>query len=151
MSRLISLPLKLMRRAAKKADEPLFDKSKSNARNVVDEAAEESDDEYAGLGGVSDDEGNDEENEDDRGMIAHDTQVGKGDEAKLAGLFADRERKDVEAAVSKLLKDITTGALRRKRGANDDLDLSDERRRRSQETRSEAQRVCEDAPRAAER
>ena len=116
----------VMRRAAKKVDEPLFDKSKSNARNVVDEAAEESDDEYAGLGGASDDEANDEENEDDREMIDHDTQVGKGDEAKLAGLFADRERKNDEAAVSKLLKDITTGALRRKRGANDELDLSDE-------------------------
>lgn len=116
----------VMRRAAKKADESAFDKSKSNARNVVDEAAEESDDEYAGLGGASDDDANDEENEDDREMIDHDTQVGKGDEAKLAGLFADRERKNDEAAVSKLLKDITTGALRRKRGANDDLDLSDE-------------------------
>ncbi len=116
----------IMRSAAKKADEPVFDKSKSNARNVVDEAAEESDDEYAGLGGASDDDLNDQENEDDREMIDHDTQVGKGDEAKLAGLFADRERKNDEAAVSKLLKDITTGALRRNRGANDDLDLSDE-------------------------
>ena len=116
----------VMRRAAKMADQPAFDKAKSNARGVVDEAAEESDDEYAGLGGASDDDLNDEENEDDREMIDHDTQVGKGDEAKLAGLFADRERKNDEAAVSKLLKDITTGALRRKRGANDDLDLSDE-------------------------
>ena len=39
---------------------------------------------------------------------------------------SDKERKQDEAAVSKLLKDITTGALRRKRGAADDLDLSDE-------------------------
>ena len=116
----------VMRRAAKKAEQPAFDKSKSNARNIVDEAAEESDDEYAGLGGASDDDANDEENEDDREMIDHDTQVGKGDEAKLASLYADRERKNDEAAVSKLLKDITTGALRRKRGANDELDLSDE-------------------------
>jgi mediator of replication checkpoint protein 1 len=40
--------------------------------------------------------------------------------------LSDRERAQDEAAVSKLLKDITTGALRRKRGAGDDLDLSDE-------------------------
>ena len=115
----------VMRKAAKK-DDPTFDKTKSHAREIVDEAAEESDDEYAGLGGASDDDGNDMENDDDRALIDHDTQVGRGDEARLAGLFADRERKDDEAAVSKLMKDITTGGLRRKRGANDDLDLSDE-------------------------
>ena len=39
---------------------------------------------------------------------------------------SDKERKQDEAAVSKLLKDITTGGLRRKRGAADDLDVSDE-------------------------
>jgi mediator of replication checkpoint protein 1 len=41
-------------------------------------------------------------------------------------LYRDKERKQDEAAVSKLLKDITTGALRRKRGVGDELDLSDE-------------------------
>src|SRR2546429_5973675 len=41
-------------------------------------------------------------------------------------LYRDKERKQDEATVSKLLKDITTGALRRKRGIGDDLDLSDE-------------------------
>lgn len=39
---------------------------------------------------------------------------------------SDKERKQDEAAVSKLLNDITTGGLRRKRGAADDLDVSDE-------------------------
>jgi mediator of replication checkpoint protein 1 len=116
----------VMDRASKhKVTVPEFDKAKSNAKDVVDEAAEESEDEYAGLGGASDDDVG-EENDDDREMIDHDTQVGKGDEAKLAGLHADRERQQDEAAVSKLLKDITTGALRRKRGVGDDLDLSDE-------------------------
>lgn len=115
-----------MRRAAKSVDKVSFDKSKSNARNVVDEAAEESDDEYAGLGGASDDDGNDIENDDDRRMIDHDTQVGRGDEAALAGFFADRERKSDEAAVTKLYQDITTGKLRRRGVANDDIDLSDE-------------------------
>jgi mediator of replication checkpoint protein 1 len=118
--------LDVMNRASRrKVAVPEFDKSKSNAKDVVDEAAEESEDEYAGLGGASDDDV-DEEDDDDREMIDHDTQVGKGDEAKLAGLYADRERQQDEAAVSKLLKDITTGALRRKRGVGDDLDLSDE-------------------------
>ncbi|KIW11388.1 hypothetical protein PV08_10688 [Exophiala spinifera] len=115
----------VMHRAAKKKESEIFDKTKSKAREIIDEAAEESEDEYAGLGGASDDDVNEEENEDDRAMIDEDTQVGVGDEAKLAKLFADREREQDEAAVSKLMKDITTGALRRKRG-NDDLDLSDE-------------------------
>lgn len=39
---------------------------------------------------------------------------------------SDKERTNDQAAVSKLLKDITSGALRRKRGPGDDLDLSDE-------------------------
>ncbi|KIW28259.1 uncharacterized protein PV07_07938 [Cladophialophora immunda] len=115
----------IMQRAAKQRSREVFDKAKSRAREAVDEAAEESEDEYAGLGGASDDEVNEEENEDDRRMIDEDTEVGVGEAAKLAKLFADRERQQDEAAVSKLMKDITTGALRRKRG-NDDLDLSDE-------------------------
>ncbi|KEF62145.1 uncharacterized protein A1O9_00117 [Exophiala aquamarina CBS 119918] len=115
----------LMRQAAKRKPVEAFDKAKSHAKNVVDEAAEESEDEYAGLGGASDEDVNEEENDHDREMIDEDTQVGIGDEAKLARLYADREREQDEAAVSKLMKDITTGALRRKRN-HDDLDISDE-------------------------
>lgn len=114
----------LMRRAAKGKVVESFDKAKSHAKNIVDEAAEESEDEYAGLGGASDEDVNDEENEHDREMIDEDTQLGIGDESKFAKLFADRDRQEDEAAVSKLMKDITTGGLRRKRG--NDLDLSDE-------------------------
>jgi mediator of replication checkpoint protein 1 len=73
--------------AASKEAAPIFDKTKSHAKDIVDEAAEESEDEYAGLGGASDDEVG-EEDEDDRKMIDHDEKVGQGDEAKLAGLFA---------------------------------------------------------------
>ncbi|KIW43006.1 uncharacterized protein PV06_04159 [Exophiala oligosperma] len=133
----------LMHRAAKKKGHQNFDKNKSKAREIIDEAAEESEDEYAGLGGASDEDANEEENEDDRAMIDEDTQVGVGDEAKLAKLFADRERQQDEAAVSKLMKDITTGALRRKRG-NDDLDLSDEEdavNRRREAKRRESARM----------
>lgn len=73
--------------AAREEAAPVFDKTKSYAKDIVDEAAEESEDEYAGLGGASDDEVG-EEDEDDRKMIDHDEKVGQGDEAKLAGLFA---------------------------------------------------------------
>ncbi|KAF7506119.1 hypothetical protein GJ744_012270 [Endocarpon pusillum] len=116
----------VMQRAAKTNDqEDAFDRSKSYAKEIVDEAAEESEDEYAGLGGASDDEEG-EEDEADRHIIDNDENLGQGDESKLAGFYADKERKQDEAAVSKLLKDITTGGLRRKRGAADDLDVSDE-------------------------
>ena len=77
----------MRRAAARKETALLFDKSKSHARDVVDEAAEESEDEYAGLGGASDDEVG-EEDDDDKKMIDHDEKVGQGDEAELAGLFA---------------------------------------------------------------
>ena len=116
----------VMRKTAKlRHADPDFDKAKSAAKGVIDEAAEESEDEYAGLGGASDDDEG-EVDEEDHKMIDETTQIGTGDAEQFAGIFADRERKQDEAAVSKLLKDITTGALRRKRGVGDDLDLSDE-------------------------
>lgn len=78
----------VMRRAAKSVNEQGgFDKSKSHAKEVVDEAAEESDDEYAGLGGVSDDDEG-EEDEADRQIIDQDETLGQGDESKLAGFYA---------------------------------------------------------------
>lgn len=110
--------------AVKKLD--VFDKKRSDAKQAFDEAAEESDDEYAGLGGASDEDSDDEANEQDKAMVDDDTQIDAGDESRLAQLHADRERASDEAAVSKLLKDITTGGLRRKRGAGDEFDLSDE-------------------------
>lgn len=78
----------VMQRAATKVDQKShFDKSKSHAKEVVDEAAEESEDEYAGLGGASDDEEG-EENEADQRIIDHDETLGQGDESKLAGFYA---------------------------------------------------------------
>lgn len=63
-----------------------FDKHRSEAKDIVDEVAEESDDEYAGLGGRSDDsEG--EEDEEDRKMINDDDNA-IVDEAELAALNA---------------------------------------------------------------
>lgn len=77
----------VMKRAARRAQQVLFDKPRSNAKEAIDEVAEESEDEYAGLGGASDDEGG-EENDDDREMIDLDEKVGQGDEGKLAGFYA---------------------------------------------------------------
>ncbi|KUJ15805.1 uncharacterized protein LY89DRAFT_647814 [Mollisia scopiformis] len=113
----------VMRKASKKkvvVDE--FDKKQSKAKEMVHDQAEESEDEYAGLGGASDDESGGEEDAFVKEMI--DDAAGKdADESKLAAFYADRERANDEKQVEKLFKDITNGMLRRKRGA--DLDLSD--------------------------
>ncbi|KAL3468480.1 MRC1-like domain-containing protein [Aspergillus heterothallicus] len=116
----------MMRKAAKKTKKPVddFDRKKSKARDVVEEAAEESDDEYAGLGGASDDDADDEENACDREMI-NDNSGERVDAKQLAALNALHQRNADEKDVAKLLKDITTGALRRRRGNDDEFDLDD--------------------------
>ncbi|OKL62113.1 hypothetical protein UA08_02361 [Talaromyces atroroseus] len=100
-----------------------FDKMNSKAKEHVDEAAEESEDEYAGLGGASDDE-NGNEDEFDREMINDDSNE-VVDEKELAALNANHQRAVDEKEVSRIMKDITTGALRRRRGADNDFDLDD--------------------------
>ena len=63
-----------------------FDKKKSKAKEMVEEQAQESEDEYAGLGGASDDESVGEEDEDLKKMIEEgDVEV---DERKLAAFYA---------------------------------------------------------------
>ncbi|GAD98814.1 hypothetical protein NFIA_034280 [Paecilomyces variotii No. 5] len=118
----------IMRKAAKEKKEKkeavLFDKNNSKAKEIVDEAAEESEDEYAGLGGASDDEDAGDEDEYDREMI-NDNSGEVVDEKELAALNANHQRAMDEKEVSKLLKDITTGALRRRRAADDEFDLDD--------------------------
>ncbi|MCJ1311903.1 hypothetical protein MMC25_005576 [Agyrium rufum] len=99
-----------------------FDKATSHAKEMVEDQAEESEDEYAGLGGASDD-GSDGDVDEEVNKMMDDTEL-KVDERKLAAFHAIKERASDEAAVSKLYKDITNGGLRRKRGANE-LDLSD--------------------------
>ncbi|KAH0032704.1 hypothetical protein KCU78_g2571, partial [Aureobasidium melanogenum] len=126
----------VMRQAAKKPVQPDFDKQKSNAKGMVDEQAEESEDEYRGLGGASDDEDAGSGDEDDKQMI-DETDV-KVDERQLAALYAEKSRVQDEAQTSKLYKDLMSGALRRKRGNNafeldsDEDDQLVERRRRRQ-------------------
>lgn len=63
-----------------------FDKKNSKAKGMVEEQAEESEDEYAGLGGASDDESMAEEDEEVRKMM-DDGDV-KVDERKLAAFYA---------------------------------------------------------------
>jgi mediator of replication checkpoint protein 1 len=75
-----------MQQAAKKAKAAEeFDKKKSMAREAVMEQAEESEDEYAGLGGASDDEEG-EEDEDLKDMIDHNDV--KVDERQIAAFYA---------------------------------------------------------------
>lgn len=63
-----------------------FDKNKSEAKGMVDDQALESEDEYAGLGGVSDDGNGGEENEEDKTMI--DEGEVEVDERKIAAYYA---------------------------------------------------------------
>ncbi|KAH6674279.1 MRC1-like domain-containing protein [Halenospora varia] len=117
-----------------------FDKKNSKAKEMVHEQAEESEDEYAGLGGASDDESGGEADAFVKEMI--DDEGGKDvDEGKLAAFFADRERASDEKQIKKLYNDISKGTLRRKRGADYDLSDSDDggeakqRRKRAQEAK----------------
>lgn len=115
-----------MNKAAKKPLQTFdaFDKNKSEAKGMVEEQAQESEDEYAGLGGASDDESAQEEDEEVRKMI--DEGEVNVDERKLAAFYAHKERATDEKAVEKLFKDIKNGMLRRKRGAEFDLSDSDD-------------------------
>lgn len=78
-----------MRKATKAAQAAAameaFDKKKSEAKGMVEEQAQESEDEYAGLGGASDEDSG-EEDDDIKAMMDHgEIHV---DESKLAGFYA---------------------------------------------------------------
>ncbi|PTD03083.1 hypothetical protein FCULG_00009783 [Fusarium culmorum] len=109
----------------KKRAQAEFDHKKSKAKEMVQDQAEESEDEYAGLGGA---DGEDSDNESVASLkeIIDDADGNNIDKAKLAAFYADRERAEDAKQVDKLFKDITTGMLRRKRGAGYDLDDSDD-------------------------
>lgn len=78
----------VLRKASKqKPAVPDFDKKKSHAKDMVQEQADESEDEYAGLGGASDDDSVDEEDALVQEII--DDEDGKeADERQLAALYA---------------------------------------------------------------
>ena len=78
----------VLRNGSKKSSNTVqnFDKKKSNAKEMVEEQAQESEDEYAGLGGASDDESHGEEDEEVRKMIEQgEVDV---DERQLAAFYA---------------------------------------------------------------
>ncbi len=78
----------IMRNASKiPAVATTYDKSISKAKEMVDDQAEESEDEYAGLGGASDEEGQGELDEETKKMIDDEgTEI--VDERKIAAYFA---------------------------------------------------------------
>lgn len=76
----------LKRKRNTTASEKPFDKKRSEAKGMVEDQALESEDEYAGLGGASDDESGGSEDEEVRKMIEHgDVDV---DERKIAAFYA---------------------------------------------------------------
>jgi mediator of replication checkpoint protein 1 len=79
----------VMRKASKRKETEVddFDKKKSGAKEMVQEQAEESEDEYAGLGGASDDDSEGEEDAYVKEII--DDEGGKdADERQLAAFYA---------------------------------------------------------------
>jgi len=130
----------VMKKAAKKPKAPIkpYDKKNSEAKEMVHEQAEESEDEYGGAGGHSDDDdadGNLADDEEMRDMLDDEHQ--EIDEDAMAAFFAEREKTRDEKEVNRLFRDLQNGALRKKRGANFDLDddsddeyMAQERRRR---------------------
>ena len=73
-------------RRKRKSDTGIFDKKKSEAKGMVEEQAQESEDEYAGIGGASDDESGGEEDEFVQEMI--DREEVNVNERELAAHYA---------------------------------------------------------------
>jgi mediator of replication checkpoint protein 1 len=114
--------------------------AKAEMKKMMDDQAEESEDEYAGLGG------------DDTEMIAPETAEDQAmfdeshidvDERAIAAHHAARERLAEEEATKKLYKDITTGALRRRQRDAWDFDEDEDdylARRRQMRLREETRK-----------
>lgn len=65
-----------------------FDKKKSRAKEMIDEQADESEDEYAGLGGVDGEDSDDESNASVQEMVDDETKLSEADRAKLKAFYA---------------------------------------------------------------
>ncbi|KAF7191170.1 Mediator of replication checkpoint protein 1 [Pseudocercospora fuligena] len=130
------------REMARKRREALTEAERAEAEReakaMMEDQAEESEDEYAGLGG---DDYVAPETEQDREMI--DSSHVEVDERQLAAHFAERQRAEDEAGANKLLRDLQTGALRRKQANMFDLDDDEDDlavRRRQMRQREEARK-----------
>ncbi|KAF1929917.1 uncharacterized protein M421DRAFT_418965, partial [Didymella exigua CBS 183.55] len=117
-----------------------YSKKTSAAKDVVEEQADESEDEYAGIGGASDDD-SDEEDEDLKDMI--DQSDVKVDERRIAAFYAEKSKKDDEKNINQLYKDLMSGGLRRRAGRNafDMSDSEDEAETRGRRKRAEFARM----------
>ena len=114
------------------------DEANREMKQMMDEQAEESEDEYAGIGG---DDFVAPETEQDKAMI--DSSHVEVDERALAAHYAERRRVEDEAQINQLYKDVTTGALRRKQANMFDLDEDEDEiavRRRQIKQREEARK-----------
>ncbi|KAF2001895.1 hypothetical protein P154DRAFT_544776 [Amniculicola lignicola CBS 123094] len=112
-----------------------FNKKTSWARDAIEEQAEESEDEYAGIGGASDEDSGEEDEELAKMIDQNDVHV---DERQLAQFYADKERGEDERNINQLYKDIMNGNLRKRNGGGDAFDMSDsddeaEQRRRKKQ------------------
>ncbi|KAL1801406.1 hypothetical protein ACET3X_001748 [Alternaria dauci] len=114
--------MKMQQEAKKARAVEEFNKKKSMAREAVMEQAEESEDEYAGLGGASDDEEG-EEDEDLKDMIDHNDV--KVDERQIAAFYADKTKKDDEKQLAELYKKMQRKGGLRRAGGYDGIDMSD--------------------------
>jgi len=75
-------------REKKLKEKAAFDKKKSKAREMVDEQADESEDEYAGLGGVDGEDSDDESTASVKEMVDDETKLSEADKAKLKAFYA---------------------------------------------------------------
>lgn len=114
--------------------------AKAEMKRMMDEQAEESEDEYAGLGGDDTDQVAPETAEDQAMIDSSHIDV---DERQIAAHYAERQRVAEEEATKKLYKDLTTGALRRRQGNDWNLDEDEDDlavRRRQMRQREEARK-----------
>jgi mediator of replication checkpoint protein 1 len=114
--------------------------ARAEMKRMMDDQAEESEDEYAGLGG-DDTEMIAPETAEDQAMI--DSSYIDVDEHAIAAHHAARQRVAEEEATKKLYKDITTGGLRRRQREAWDLDEDEDdyiARRRQMRLREETRK-----------
>lgn len=113
--------------AADEAAHKRRERARASNAGMLDGEAEESDDDWAGLGGASDEEATRPEDLAEIGRMVDDTKAGADRENYAANRQYDLQKDldDDAKQVEKLLDDVTNGGLRRKRANNLDLDFSD--------------------------
>ncbi|EMR10051.1 hypothetical protein PNEG_01804 [Pneumocystis murina B123] len=96
--------------------------------DFIEDQAQESDDEYAGLGGASDDDDDDLDNKEIEDIIDNTISPQDIDVTDIAAYYMKKEMEDDSKIINNLLNDITTGNLRKRRGMFFGLnDLDDEK------------------------